>query len=227
MKAENSPPRRRRWRFQFGLGGLLALTTVIAIWLSIQVEQAKNEKAALASFQQSNAMIRFAYQRAGVENWDGKIEPPPKGWLGNYLGDEYFYRIDMVAFLESKVTTKQIRLLSELSAIESLSLQGQSHLGDQDLSHVCRIGSLRTLCLWDTQVSDDGIEQLKNLTTLKMLGLSRTKITDASVDSLAKLKQLELLELDGTRVTKAGVERLRAELPACELRHDHVETSRQ
>ena len=51
-----------------------------------------------------------------------------------------------------------------------------------------------------TDVTDAGLEQLKDLTQLRWLDLGGTRITDVGLEHLKGLTQLEVLSLDGTEV---------------------------
>jgi len=93
-----------------------------------------------------------------------------------------------------------------------------------------RIPSLKMLNLRGTQITDAGLEHLKQLPQLQELNLVRTGITDDGLRHLGRLKQLTTLHLveeipvmmylaeDGppltaTRVTADGVKQLHAALP--------------
>ena len=49
------------------------------------------------------------------------------------------------------------------------------------------------------------------------LCLSDTQVTDAGLEYLKELTQLQQLDLDGTQVTDAGVTKLQQALPNCEI----------
>jgi len=69
-----------------------------------------------------------------------------------------------------------------------------------------------------TQISDAGLEHLRELSSLKGLNLSGTQIGDAGLEHLQGLTSLEFLELGFiTNVTDAGREELKAALPECEI----------
>ena len=59
-----------------------------------------------------------------------------------------------------------------------------------------------------SQMTDDGLQDLKELTQLKRLTLGDTKVTDAGLEALEGLAQLQVLWLDGTQITDAGLEHL-------------------
>jgi hypothetical protein len=82
-------------------------------------------------------------------------------------------------------------------------------IGDEQVATVKPLGNvIFSLNLRGTEVSDKGLEQLKDLKSLVRLHLERTKITDAGLAHLAALENLEYLNLYGTEVTDAGLQTL-------------------
>ena len=67
---------------------------------------------------------------------------------------------------------------------------------------------LRELDLEDTEVTDKGLERLKELSRLERLEVSAA-ITDTGLEQLRGLSQLKWLDLSNTSVTDAGREQLR------------------
>ena len=172
------------------------------------MNRARYEKAALKACRDSGALVHFIHQKMpqpwGVDwNTDKKSTIPR--WLVRVFGEEFFHQIGAVAFIGSTVGNSELKVLSELKALEDLSLQGQSHVADADLYHVAKISSLENLCLWGTSISDTGLTHLNELKALKGLGLSRTRVTDNGLLALVKFRHLTLLELDGTDVTDRGL----------------------
>lgn len=82
-------------------------------------------------------------------------------------------------------------------------------IGDDQLASLKGLGNLIfSLNLRGTEVSDKGLEHLKDLKSLTRLHLERTKITDAGLANLVGLANLEYLNLYGTEVTDAGLQTL-------------------
>ncbi|MBM3971339.1 MAG: hypothetical protein FJ302_15995 [Planctomycetes bacterium] len=82
-------------------------------------------------------------------------------------------------------------------------------IGDEQVATVKPLGNIiYSLNLRGTEVTDKGLEQLKELKSLVRLHLERTKITDAGAAHLTALENLEYLNLYGTEVTDAGVQSL-------------------
>lgn len=82
-------------------------------------------------------------------------------------------------------------------------------IGDEQVASVKPLGNvIYSLNLRGTEVTDKGLEQLKDLKSLARLHLERTKITDAGLAHLAALENLEYVNLYGTETTDAGVQSL-------------------
>ncbi len=82
-------------------------------------------------------------------------------------------------------------------------------IGDEQVASVKPLGNIiYSLNLRGTEITDKGLEHLKDLKSLVRLHLERTKITDAGLANLAGLENLEYLNLYGVEVTDAGVQSL-------------------
>ena len=87
------------------------------------------------------------------------------------------------------------------------------------MEHLVRLPGLESLILWQTRITDAGLERLLGLSRLRALDLRGTDVTDAGLALLeplgarGELRSLETVHLDGTRVTARGVARLRAAAP--------------
>ncbi|MEZ6081722.1 MAG: hypothetical protein R3C56_40435 [Pirellulaceae bacterium] len=97
--------------------------------------------------------------------------------------------------------------------------------------------------LFDSQITDRGLPNLKQLTQLKSLSIAGTKITDAAaklyppglevlyvertgvtdsflLDLATQTPNPKRLDLKGTKASLAGIQRVSTKLPNCEVYHD-------
>ena len=82
-------------------------------------------------------------------------------------------------------------------------------VGDDHLAPIKALANiLYRLHLGGTEVTDKGLEQIKDAKGLAKLHLEKTKVTDAGLANLAGLENLEYLNLYGTDVTDAGLQTL-------------------
>jgi hypothetical protein len=82
--------------------------------------------------------------------------------------------------------------------------------------------NLTSLNLSYLGVTNKGLEFLTHLTTLTSLNLWKCGgITDEGLESLKELKNVAFLDLRNTQVSQEVVERLREELPSCQILYEH------
>ena len=84
-----------------------------------------------------------------------------------------------------------------------------TQITDAGLEHLKGLTSLVFLSLRKTQITDAGLEHLKELTRLRTLFLANTQITDAGLEHIKGLTSLEVLTLDNTQISDAGLEHLK------------------
>lgn len=107
--------------------------------------------------------------------------------------------------------------LNSIANIQQLSLMG-TDITDAGLEHLKELNSLQQLDLSATKIADAGLESLKELENLQQLDLSvNTNITDAGLKHLKGLKNLQRLVLYETRTTKMGREKLQQEITGLEI----------
>ena len=103
-----------------------------------------------------------------------------------------------------------------LTNLQLLFLPDQ--ITDAGMEHLKNLTNVTNLGLEGTQVTDAGLEHLKGLTNLSfLLGLSGTKITDAGLEHLKGLKKLKYVSLQNTKVSQEGVDKLKKALPKCKI----------
>lgn len=78
-------------------------------------------------------------------------------------------------------------------------------------------GSIISVSLEGTSVTDDDLAILENLPGLQKVNLCYTNISDAGLRHLEGLTELRVVRLKQTRVTEDGLQRLRRALPKVNL----------
>ena len=86
------------------------------------------------------------------------------------------------------------------------------------LQQLKELKSLKTLDLSNTKAPDAALKELRGLRSLQSLNLTATAVTDAGMEDLKDLKKLKTLTLGFTKVTAAGFKELKEALPKCEIR---------
>ena len=79
---------------------------------------------------------------------------------------------------------------------------------DEGLEDVAKLQNLTKLGLGDTQITDEGLKEVAKLQKLEWLSLKVTQITDAELKELANLQSLRQLYLSDTQITDDGFKEL-------------------
>jgi WD40 repeat protein len=106
-----------------------------------------------------------------------------------------------------QISDESLAALAGCAQLEFLNLSGTAVTG-RGLSHLAASG-LRELDLHDSQVDDDGLENVLQFANLAVLDLGQTQISDRRLPDLGRLRHLEQLNIEGTAVTVWGVERFK------------------
>jgi hypothetical protein len=185
-------------RLQFSLRALLITVTGLAIWLGVEVNNARRQREIVSAVREAGGEVQYDWQLdAGHFDWmtgfkeTGATHAPGPEWLRRIAGDEFFQTVVAVCIVENPAITEE-----RLPAIDELP-------------------ALSMLILYDTQIDDRSLKRISKLHKLTYLGISRTNVTDAGMNHLARLHRLKLLFLgswppreDGYTVSDEGLRRL-------------------
>lgn len=109
----------------------------------------------------------------------------------------------------NRVTDKTCEYLKELSGLERLSLMN-CDISSAGLAHLAGLTNLEALNLGaNPMVGSEGLKHLVSLVRLKTLYLFDTGVTDGGMEFVTKLERLELLDLSGTSVSDEGLAHLK------------------
>ncbi|MBC7856447.1 MAG: hypothetical protein IAF94_23705 [Pirellulaceae bacterium] len=106
--------------------------------------------------------------------------------------------------------------LKPLSNLRYISLKRVT-LRPDSLRHIAQLTQLEILQIDDTNVTDEQLAELTPLRNLRTLWLSKTQVTDRGMEHVLKLPSLQNLYLHGSRVTEAGADKIREQLPRCNV----------
>jgi hypothetical protein len=133
------------------------------------------------------------------------------------LGAQVESGVVTVNLVATKVTDDDLSTLSVFSNLQQLYLH-HTAIGDPGLANLKTSYRLTTLDVFDTRVTDAGLEHLSEwLPHLERLYLSDTQVTDSGLKFLKGLTHLRLLDVRKTKVTAAGVAEIRKALPRAEV----------
>jgi len=189
-------PARRNW-LSLSLRTLLVLFTLLAIWVGIIANRARQQRRIVNALSQyPNAMIMYDYQwdlSAGGEIPKARPLSPPPGplWLRNWLGDEYFVTVIGVFLTgdwnrnSDQPARATLEPIGDLPSLRVLSLE-KSSITDADLAAIAGQTNLTYLWLDDTAISDAGLVHLRRMRKLKYLYIRNSNVTDAGIDALKR-----------------------------------------
>ena len=79
------------------------------------------------------------------------------------------------------------------------------------------LAGLRQLLIYETQITDAGIQHLTALPSLEFLDIRLTKVTDKGMKYLANIPTLKQVCISGTAITEEGVIEFQAARPDCDV----------
>jgi len=167
------PRRKRRW-FQFGLGTLLGLVTLMAVWLGALVNRAERQLRAVAAVQRLGGDVAYA---------DEGLSWTPE-WLRAWAREGYFQTVTAVSLMNvTQVTDADLTHLEGLTGLQLLWLH-DTQVSDAGLEHLKGLNAIQELDLSNTQVSDAGLKHLKGMSSLQRLWLINTHVSDEGIAEL-------------------------------------------
>jgi RNA polymerase sigma factor (sigma-70 family) len=102
------------------------------------------------------------------------------------------------------------KLIAEMKKQNIPGLEvGYLKMGDDDLAKLAGVPGLQRLLLTGTQVSNEGLEKLKDFPALNLLSLQATQITADGLAHLAGAKKLRTLYLGGSKIDNKSMEKLK------------------
>ncbi|OYV85611.1 MAG: hypothetical protein B7Z73_13230 [Planctomycetia bacterium 21-64-5] len=126
-------------------------------------------------------------------------------------------QLRQLSLTRAKIDSDGLANLEALSELRWLELD-LTNVGDDGLKHLRHLPALTTLSLQLTGITDAGLIELTKLPALdNFLDLNGTEVTDAGVETLKQLRRLRRLELGRTKVTAEGIRKLREALPETDI----------
>jgi len=123
-----------------------------------------------------------------------------------------FKHLTEVSLQGTKVTDATLKALSEVGLLHILTqARGKDHKRPRDAGEVIELD------LYNCEVTDEGLKELRDLKQLTFLDLSLTKISDDGLKELKEFKRLNTLILHDIKLTKEAVADLQKALPNCKI----------
>src|SRR6059058_4834815 len=103
------------------------------------------------------------------------------------------------------MTDARLERIARFDHVTHLNLEGSKGLTDAGLRALARLPRLRHLDLSGCQISDRGLEALRQVAALETIVLAWTPITDAGVAHLAACENLRVVDLSGTQTGDGAI----------------------
>ena len=158
-----------------------------------------------------------------------------------YMSDDSLAHLKAFTGLETVVlpiwtSNNGLKHIGEMNGLKGLYL-GKMNINDAGLAQIAKLDleklilfetnitnngvtkiveyfpNLKILNLSNTNITNDGLKDLKNLNKLESLIIKRNNITDAAIPHLIELKHLKLLSIEFNQISTNGKNQLRTAFP--------------
>jgi hypothetical protein len=226
VRQSDTPTKAWFWRRNPAIGWLVAVGTLAAsAWILT-----KNA----AEFAHHEAQI--GVDRAAVRELEQRYAEAARNREAAYrirdtlkpLGVRFFpsskaedFHLDLEFWRGAK--TDLVRLQEVNDAVGNLTDHGFGisligrQFDDESLAVVARCRNVQYLVLSDSNVSNEGLRQLKGISELAVLSIERTNIDDDGLLYLKDLSGLVRLHTYRSKVTAAGIAELKSALPDLDI----------
>lgn len=204
--SETSEKPPQRW-FKFRISTMLLLTGILGIWLGVVANRAKDERQGTAAIRDAGGSVKFDYQYADDGEFIRNAKPPAPEVIRKAIGEEYFTNVVEAEANTQQFTNQDLSQLKGLKELRSLRIF-ETDVTDEGIRSLEALKRLEVVDLRNNDVTDAGLAILGKFTSLKKLLISGTNVTDEGVAHLSELHNLEVLFLSGTSVSDAGLAHL-------------------
>jgi Leucine-rich repeat (LRR) protein len=119
--------------------------------------------------------------------------------------------------LDADISDEGILQIKTLTNLESLTIDGINNVTDKGIEHLKDLQKLKYLYVSSKSLTNAGIKYFQDMKQLRYLDISYSKLDDSSIDDLRKLTQLETLCIIHSKISKEGMETLRKKLPTTKV----------
>lgn len=190
----------RTFRPRFSLRALFVIITFASVGLALYENRIGSRHRAVLEVLGGNGSVRYVDQRYGF-CFGGP--PEPSITLGSYRRWFDFSRVVDCAECQS-ATDHTCSLLGQVETLTSICLS-DSQVTDDGIAELSRLADLRDLAVDGTRVTDLGVSHLATLGKLESLSLANTTVTDGGVRMLQSCKSLTALDLSGTKISDVAL----------------------
>lgn len=177
LKNARSISRSIRW-VRFSLRGLMAMITVLCLWLAQLVSHAREQREVVRWLRNRGAEVLYEVNEEGSRATDAPSCPMHR--LARRLDDDLLHTATYVS-LSAEVDDAVVATAARLTGLRTLIVPSARHLTDR------------------------GVERLRGLRALESVSIVGSHVTDGAIPTLAGLSRLKTLQLDGSLVSAPGL----------------------
>ena len=115
---------KRRW-FRFSVRALLLLTGLIACWLAIHANRAREQQAAVAAIEDAGGEVIYDWALTAPAPGNG---PPNPLWMRFIFGDDYFQNVAVVQIEYEDLSPGLYETLQQLDTLKVVLVDGRGDL---------------------------------------------------------------------------------------------------
>jgi Leucine-rich repeat (LRR) protein len=165
------------------------------------MQQKRIERETIAMIETSGGQVAYDFQLNSAKQYLPSALPHGPGWLRSFFGENFFSDVSRVTLKGGDADLARIRGLSHLKEL----ILTDANVTDIGLESLRDLRQLEGLWLSGSQISDKGLINLAGLNHLRVLCFYDTEITDDGLKELQRLRQLHTLVLRNTKVTDSGL----------------------
>lgn len=214
---------RQRWNLRwlrFSLRSLLLVVTIVAIFLSMRVNQAEKQRKAIVAVKQLGGWVHYGFE---FRDGDGMYQAGSRSWVPQWIldrtGVDLFHNVVEVNMVYNNEGPKRLnnyetsdQVSHHLTSFHRLKrlLLNDTQASDSLLRVVGRLKYLEEIYMWNAAtVTDRGAAFLRYPPKLRSIHLSHSQITDESLRVFGQMPKLEELSLQGNQFTDEGLSYLK------------------
>ena len=196
-------------RYQYGMCLLMPFVLSACNEAIIRTAAAKRQSEAVKAILRAHGQVDYDFQLDASGHFIERAESPPSPWVRILHGkDPCTYVVG--ASVRDEASQKYLKYLPKLQSVGIWD----TNLSADGIRNLKGLRSLRSLIL-SGDVADAELKYLRDMRSLRVFMLRSGGVTDAGLKYLEGLSDLRWLILDNTEVTEEGVKRLQRALPKC------------
>ena len=233
--------RIQNW-LRFSVRALIVLVTIVAIWLGLFANQARDQEVAVAAVLGAGGFVQYDIEHAEAY-WSMPLAQQPgfkelhsviptrwnirvRQWMRPILGQHFVDNVVTIGFWRNdamlasdEFVQEQIRQrnLANTAGFQDHASLAYPTLTRDQWKQIQKLKRLEEIHIFDNMVTDDDMRSIAQLLSLRLVFGGTDEITDEGLLYLRQAKKLEIVQFAGDKITDKGLLALQQELPNCRV----------